>query len=162
MPYKNLEDRKANAQRYYQANRERKDAQSLQWRLDNPDKHKQSCAKWRSTNKERTRETSLVYYEQNRDQIRESGRLYYQANKDAAFTRAATRRARKRDAFVEAVSPQNVFDRDKGICQICDEPIGDSTWHVDHVIPLARGGEHSYANVQLSHAVCNLQKGVRL
>jgi 5-methylcytosine-specific restriction endonuclease McrA len=29
-------------------------------------------------------------------------------------------------------------------------------------VPLARGGAHSYANVQLAHAMCNIKKGARL
>jgi 5-methylcytosine-specific restriction endonuclease McrA len=31
--------------------------------------------------------------------------------------------------------------------------------HIDHVIPLARGGEHSYANAQAAHGPCNMRKG---
>jgi 5-methylcytosine-specific restriction endonuclease McrA len=33
---------------------------------------------------------------------------------------------------------------------------------VDHIIPLVLGGEHSMANVQAAHLVCNLRKGDRL
>lgn len=70
------------------------------------------------------------------------------------------RRAIKRGAFVETVDPQVVFIRDDGWCGICLGPVSrDERWHVDHVIPLARGGKHSYANVQLAHAHCNIAKG---
>jgi 5-methylcytosine-specific restriction endonuclease McrA len=32
-------------------------------------------------------------------------------------------------------------------------------WHLDHVVPLAAGGDHSYANTQVSYSACNLAKG---
>jgi 5-methylcytosine-specific restriction endonuclease McrA len=62
-------------------------------------------------------------------------------------------------AFVEDVDPRIVFTRDKGICGICRSPVEpDSKWEVDHVMPISRGGAHSYANVQLTHRRCNRQK----
>lgn len=74
-----------------------------------------------------------------------------------------TREARKRSAFVEAVDPQRVFARSEGICGICYEPVDHAEgWHVDHIIPLSKGGAHSYANTQLAHAVCNVKKADNL
>jgi 5-methylcytosine-specific restriction endonuclease McrA len=40
--------------------------------------------------------------------------------------------------------------------------VDPANWHLDHVVPLSRGGEHSYANVQVAHPFCNLSKGPRL
>jgi 5-methylcytosine-specific restriction endonuclease McrA len=66
-------------------------------------------------------------------------------------------------AFVEGVDPGVVFDRDAGICGICHASVARSSdWHIDHIAPLARGGKHSYANVQLTHAKCNIAKGARI
>ena len=79
----------------------------------------------------------------------------------AARRQGATRRARKEGAFVEDVDPAVVLKRDGGICGICREPI-TGAWHVDHVVPLARGGEHSYRNTQAAHPLCNFSKGARL
>ncbi len=33
---------------------------------------------------------------------------------------------------------------------------------LDHVMPLARGGEHAIDNVQAAHLRCNVRKGVKL
>jgi 5-methylcytosine-specific restriction endonuclease McrA len=30
--------------------------------------------------------------------------------------------------------------------------------HIDHIVPLSRGGLHCYANVQVAHSRCNLRK----
>ena len=73
-------------------------------------------------------------------------------------------RARRLGAWVEIIDPRVVYERDGGICQICRKPVrfggrkGPNSPAIDHVIPLARGGDHSYANVQLAHARCNSRK----
>lgn len=82
--------------------------------------------------------------------------------------KAARRRARERQAFVEDISPRKIFERDKWICQLChhkvkrnvvvphpDAPV------IDHVIPLARGGMHEATNAQCAHFICNSIKGDR-
>lgn len=71
------------------------------------------------------------------------------------------RRARKKALPYEDVDPQVVFERDDGICGICGKPVDPGAWHLDHVIPLAQGGPHTYANVQTAHPFCNLSKGGR-
>lgn len=74
----------------------------------------------------------------------------------------ARRRARRRGAYVERVDPEAVWERDSGVCGICGEPADVADWHLDHVIPLAAGGEHSHANVQVSHPACNRSKGAKV
>ncbi|MEM7166018.1 MAG: HNH endonuclease signature motif containing protein [Planctomycetota bacterium] len=46
-------------------------------------------------------------------------------------------------------------------CAWCGEWIDmrHDKWHLDHIVPLARGGRHEVANLQPLHAACNLQKG---
>lgn len=75
------------------------------------------------------------------------------------------RRARVVGATVEKFSREEILERDGWICGICDEPIDKSLqWphpnyaSIDHIIPLARGGEHSRKNVQAAHFRCNSSK----
>ena len=73
------------------------------------------------------------------------------------------RRAKKRGAFIEVVEPLVVYERDGGVCGICARQIAKGhQWHVDHIVPIAKGGVHSYANVQLAHALCNSKKGATI
>jgi 5-methylcytosine-specific restriction endonuclease McrA len=72
------------------------------------------------------------------------------------------RRAAKRgSAVVVTVDPLVVLERDDGVCGICGADVDPMNFHVDHIRPLARGGNHSYANVQTAHPSCNVRKHVR-
>ena len=64
---------------------------------------------------------------------------------------------RKREQFVETVDPTVIWKISNGICGICGLPIVGK-FEVDHIIPLARGGEHSYRNTQATHPRCNRVK----
>jgi 5-methylcytosine-specific restriction endonuclease McrA len=79
------------------------------------------------------------------------------------------RRIVKLKAFVEDVQLGTLWIRDGGTCQLCGDPINPAlkapdpkSVSIDHVIPLSRGGEHSYANTQLAHFGCNSRKGSRV
>lgn len=81
----------------------------------------------------------------------------------------ANRRQRLRDRFVAPVSLDEIFERDRGRCQLCGElvdrtlqwpdPMGVS---LDHIIPVSRGGTHEPKNVQLAHWKCNHAKRARV
>ncbi|WP_216362098.1 HNH endonuclease signature motif containing protein [Pseudonocardia sp. N23] len=85
-------------------------------------------------------------------------------------TAARRRRARERNAYDEDVIAIVVFERDSWLCHLCGTPCDgrpSQTWRplaatLDHVVPLARGGRHSYANVRTAHARCNSLKADQL
>lgn len=85
--------------------------------------------------------------------------------KEARHHARARRRARERGAFVERVYRKVVFERDGWRCRLCGKPVEKAAEvpdanapTLDHIIPLAVGGAHSYANVQLAHFLCNSYK----
>lgn len=54
-----------------------------------------------------------------------------------------------------------VFKRDKFTCQYCGRSAPDVILHVDHIKPVAEGGDNSILNLITSCADCNLGKGKR-
>lgn len=79
------------------------------------------------------------------------------------------RRARLRGVLVESFDRMEIFLRDGWICQICSAPVNRAAHFpdpnmasLDHIIPIARGGEHSRANAQTAHLGCNVRKGAKL
>ena len=71
------------------------------------------------------------------------------------------RRARKLDQFIEDIDRDTVYEMHGGMCGICEQFIMGK-FHVDHVIPLSKGGMHGYVNVQPAHPKCNEEKADRL
>ena len=83
----------------------------------------------------------------------------------------AVRRAKAYQADeIEYFNPIYILKRDKWTCYICGsatpkrlrgtkEP---NAPEVDHVIPLARGGTHTEANVRCICRECNIRKGAKL
>jgi 5-methylcytosine-specific restriction endonuclease McrA len=95
-------------------------------------------------------------------QAREAGRLRRERHPRAGaewqvvYRQCGIRwRASERAAWVEPVVPLVVYELADGICWICGEDVPPSRYEIDHVIPLAAGGEHSYENVRLAHTACN-------
>ena len=67
--------------------------------------------------------------------------------------------ARQRGAtVVELVYRSVLFERDHGLCYICHEPVDSAHWHIDHIVPVSAGGDHTYANTAVSHPRCNQSK----
>jgi hypothetical protein len=70
----------------------------------------------------------------------------------------------------KTVNPNVVFDRDGWICQMCntDTPrLKRSTYdndapELDHIIPLSKGGDHSYENTQCLCRQCNASKSDKI
>lgn len=100
---------------------------------------------------------------------------YYQDHKEQFFARArllnpgynAVRRARELgNGSVEDIDRRAVWGRDEGCCRIklvCDGIfVPFDKMHLDHVIPLSKGGTHTWNNVQVGCAPCNLKKGGEL
>lgn len=78
---------------------------------------------------------------------------------------ASRRRALEVGATVGTVSRWRVHERDGWTCHICGDPVDRDVVApkleaavLDHVVPLARGGEHSEANLKTAHFYCNSVK----
>lgn len=87
----------------------------------------------------------------------------------------ARRRSRIKKATIDSdISLRAVYERDKGRCYLCGELcdwndytrngnhfiVGKQYPSIEHVIPLSRGGKHSWDNVRLAHHRCNTIKGI--
>ncbi len=72
------------------------------------------------------------------------------------------------DLFDNSITLSRVIIKYNGICQICGKPVDLSAKEkghirrayptVDHVVPISKGGGHTWENVQLAHMGCNAGK----
>ena len=83
--------------------------------------------------------------------------------------RTQRRRALEADPNAELISREIVGDRDGWACGICRCDVDSSlAWpdpkspSLDHIVPLSRGGRHTYSNVRITHLTCNVKRGARI
>lgn len=133
-------------------------------RIKNAEKIAACKRDWLAQNRAHKTAQNRAFREANREHVRDYMRAWVAAHperrREISRAGAQTRRARLIDAFIEAVDPVRVWERDNGVCHICGLPADPARWDMEHVVPLARGGQHCYANVRVSHPVCNYRKGV--
>lgn len=110
----------------------------------------------------------------NQDKARELKRRWKSENPEIVRMAHFRYKALKRNAPSEPYTTQQILDLYGTDCHLCHEPIDldasksvqiegwQRSLHLDHVIPLSRGGSDLMANVKPSHAQCNLRKNNRM
>jgi 5-methylcytosine-specific restriction endonuclease McrA len=129
---------------------------------ENKDKARLVVEAWRQANPDRAREGQRLWYEANRDRVREQKRVYRAANRDAIRTANNRRKALHRGAEVndltgaEWTAIKAAYGQRCAYCHTKPKRLTQ-----DHVIPLAKGGNHTASNVVPACQPCNSRKGDR-
>jgi 5-methylcytosine-specific restriction endonuclease McrA len=129
--------------------------------------HNRRCVERRRRDPALARARVAASKAKNPDAERARHKLYYEKNKDRYANYARIRRARKVDAMVHDVPDAMVWEFNPagpGLCNYCrvDLDRGDRrSWHVDHVVPISRGGLNEIGNLVVACARCNVSKGAR-
>lgn len=119
----------------------------------------QRVAGWRAKNPEKRRAQSASRYRRDPSRQQRLSQSWRGRNPEKVRDIREARRARERAAFVEYVDRRVVWTVFDGRCGICSEPVHLGAMHIDHIVPLSRGGLHCYGNVQPAHETCNKHKG---
>lgn len=130
---------------------------------DNPQKHRELVYKYQKDNPEKRATWSASTYQRHSEKIKQAHREYYQKNPE---TFAAIRnRRRARFAGAEGShSKEEIIDllgKQSCKCATCTIKLkksGAGIYHVDHIMPLAKGGSNWISNIQLLCPGCNLRK----
>jgi excisionase family DNA binding protein len=68
------------------------------------------------------------------------------------------RNSSTQNAYVKAFR-RLLWERDGGICGICQGGVDLSRMHIDHITPIKLGGSDEWENLQPAHPPCNTRKG---
>ena len=94
----------------------------------------------------------------NKEKAYEATRRWKQTHKEECRFYRHVRRLTTAQARVEKrIDKKKIYNWSSRICGICDLLI-EGDFHIDHIIPLSKGGQHSTANLQLAHTFCNKSK----
>ena len=143
---------------HYRANCERIAAQHRAYYLAHLEETKAKMNEWRARNQYKVAGTKHAYYQGHVEQALESVRKYRLAHPEQLKDQGNRRRARQRGAFVESICKAKVYQRDRGVCHICGKKVDPKHWDLDHLMPISKGGEHSYRNVAVAHPSCNRRR----
>lgn len=97
------------------------------------------------------------------ERARAYSREWYRRNPDRMRALVARRRAREMNAgpgYSDA-DVRNQYGAQSGRCYWCKESVGD-TYHVDHVIPISKGGSHGRENIVIACPPCNMTKKAKM
>ena len=151
--------RSAARQKYYQDNKESITAVHKKYYENNRESRAAVAQKWYQKNKEASNAYGREYAKNNRDKYNEAKHR---------------RRARMLGNGVEKYTTLQVLETYGIDCHLCNRPVdmsaprgvGQPGWetglHIDHVIPISKGGQDTLVNVRPSHGYCNVSKGARL
>lgn len=156
---------------WYAKNRERALEKSREWRFENPEKHRQKAMNYYMANKDACIETRKAYYKKNKEKMDAWHKEYEAENKDKRKAwRIANRELKRllennrRLKIVGVLSKGIVgalMDQQKGLCNGCKSNLSVTRYHMDHIIPVSRGGKNIDSNIQLLCVKCNLSKGAK-
>jgi 5-methylcytosine-specific restriction endonuclease McrA len=136
--------------KYAQSHREVIHKCAKKERVKHAQKYNERSKRWYYANRERSKAYRKLHYnkewnDKHREQIR-------------AHTR--NRRAKEQNAIGthKPKDIENIYLSQDGKCKYCDKPVGNK-FHVDHIVPISRGGTNYPNNLVITCQSCNDSKG---
>lgn len=158
----NAENIRAYEIEYRARNHERVRAREKKYRAKFAHKVKQWAANFRARNKAKIAEADAKYYKKNAAAIRAKVLKWQKENPDLCRVRMQNRRARKVGAGqLSKDIAARLFVLQRGRCPCCQRPLGRG-FHLDHIVPLAKGGLNVDENIQLLRRECNHHKSAKM
>jgi len=118
---------------------------------------------YREENKERLDATKAAYREKNRARLAEYTKNYNAAHPSDRNARNSAYRALVAGATIGNMAEikeiyRKAKEEPKVRCYLCGDLIKMGDRHVDHIMPLSKGGSHRPSNLAVACASCNMQK----
>lgn len=141
---------------YQRLNPEKQREYRKNWEKRNPEKGKE----WDKRNRKRLNEINKKWREDNKDKSNASSAKYRKNNPEVKRLSDRNRRAKKNNC--EGVLSKDISSRllilQKYRCSICRKSLKKTGYHLDHIIPLSRGGKNEDRNMQVACPTCNMKK----
>lgn len=151
------------------AKTDKKSKYATQWNKDNPERRKEIQARYRAKHAEKIREARLskkdeaaAYHREwrklNPEKVTKYRKSWRERHPDELQLLGSIRRAKMRGIKIVKEDIHNWYSKE---CGVCDNLI-EGKFHIDHIVPLSRGGLHVVTNLQLAHPSCNTRKHNKL
>jgi 5-methylcytosine-specific restriction endonuclease McrA len=132
-------------------------------RATDPDRPKRHKAVYRGKYPERVLQQARETYERRKAAANANHQKWLAANPHKRRTYEAKRRALKQQSTSEHYTTEDIerlIEAQRWRCIYCGKSIRKK-FHVDHIVPLSKGGDNSPRNIQLLCQTCNQRKFTR-
>lgn len=163
---------------YHQNNKTRLNSKNKSWREENKEYRQEYLTRYETEHKEERKKKNSNYRANNREKVLLSYKSYRNsypdrtkqankrwANNNPEKVREISNRKRLRLLMVggrfTAEDIKNLYHQQNGQCFYCGIVVGKS-YHIDHYIPLSRGGSNFPTNLRIACPFCNLSKGNKM
>ena len=132
-------------------------------------KHPEKCVqkniykkKWSLRNKGKNQEYCKKYQQNNLEKYKRSRQKYLKNHPEIRRAWEHRKRVRKANQLGDwhPDYEQILYKEQQGLCYYCDKDLV-GIYHIEHMVPLSRGGMHDKDNIVLSCPSCNLEKGTK-
>ena len=131
------------------------EAVKIRWAKENPEKRVVRGRRWFAANKEKSSAASRRWQKMHPEAVKEWNTK--NAEKRRSYVRNRRARIRKAEGSHTSEDIIGLFEAQAGRCVYCKEELGPS-FHVDHILPLSRGGGNDISNLQICCETCNKRK----
>jgi len=150
----------------------------IEYRKKHPERVREAQRKYYIKNKEKKLKAQKEYRDRKKDEIKNRQANKYKNKKEEITESINTYRRlnpckvkvwrhnqnskRSKAVGSEKLSTdiaEKAMLRQKGKCPVCGASLKRTGHHLDHIVPLARGGKNINSNVHLTCPKCNLEKG---
>lgn len=170
---KHREKRMAKMKVYYEENKEWFLEECKKYRSENKEEISEYKKEWAKINKGHKAEQERNWRENNKERNVEMKKKWYKKNRDRVYSNILKRRSLKHYVRFDRVRRTELLNRDNWTCRHCGVRVHDSNvggnvnrhlWdnerkaHIDHIIPISKGGDSTLENLQVLCRTCNLSK----
>lgn len=158
--------------KYWQENKEKLIEQNKQYRNENLDKCLETCRNYYKNNKEKCLENKQEYYLKNKETIKQYRKEYRNNMTEEQIQkerlRSIVRGHKRRKVTGNHLSIKiirELLEQYKYKCYYCNSKIihtERNSYHIDHYVPIAKGGTAEISNLVISCPTCNMSKGAKM
>lgn len=110
-------------------------------------------------NKEALAKRRIVYREENKEAIAYRQKIYDKSPAGVASRKNTKYKRRSKERQGDVTTQQLLeLEQSAKVCYWCNCSLKKAKVHIDHYVPLSRGGEHTLSNLVVSCAICNRKK----